>query len=217
MGRRLLNQLSAIYSNSDNPDFEALAMVSLYTADWQVMFGFHAEALQSYGNSFKELEEISPNLVETLFESPRIIPVSAFYESMIDAIKEDNTDTVGSQEDSRSSAHSLVFLESGAGFPSLGQPTEFALSEDILSNRALLSFELSGVSRENGDSRDFEARPFAKANDAKILELDKQSLAQVEKFKSRVQDLSFRPKIIEGLPEESEIMLEYKMFSRLKE
>ena len=217
MGRRLLNQLAAIYSNSDNPDFEALAMVSLYTADWQVMFGFHAEALQSYGNSFKELEEISPNLVETLFESPRIIPVSAFYESMIDAIKEDNTDTVGSQEDSRSSAHSLVFLESGAGFPSLGQPTEFALSEDILSNRALLSFELSGVSRENGDSRDFEARPFAKANDAKILELDKQSLAQVEKFKSRVQDLSFRPKIIEGLPEESEIMLEYKMFSMLKE
>ena len=217
MGRRLLNQLAAIYSNSDNPDFEALAMVSLYTADWQVMFGFHAEALQSYGNSFKELEKISPNLVETLFESPRIIPVSAFYESMIDAIKEDNTDTVGSQEDSRSSAHSLVFLESGAGFPSLGQPTEFALSEDILSNRALLSFELSGVSRENGDSRDFEARPFAKANDAKILELDKQSLAQVEKFKSRVQDLSFRPKIIEGLPEESEIMLEYKMFSKLKE
>ena len=217
MGRRLLNQLAAIYSNSDNPDFEALAMVSLYTADWQVMFGFHAEALQSYGNSFKELEEISPNLVETLFESPRIIPVSAFYESMIEAIKEDNTDTVGSEEDSRSSAHSLVFLESGAGFPSLGQPTEFALSEDILSNRALLSFELSGVSRENGDSRDFEARPFAKANDAKILELDKQSLAQVEKFKSRVQDLSFRPKIIEGLPEESEIMLEYKMFSRLKE
>ena len=217
MGRRLLNQLAAIYSNSDNPNFEALAMVSLYTADWQVMFGFHAEALQSYGNSFKELEEISPNLVETLFESPRIIPVSAFYESMIEAIKEDNTDTVGSEEDSRSSAHSLVFLESGAGFPSLGQPTEFALSEDILSNRALLSFELSGVSRENGDSRDFEARPFAKANDAKILELDKQSLAQVEKFKSRVQDLSFRPKIIEGLPEESEIMLEYKMFSRLKE
>ena len=217
MGRRLLNQLAAIYADSDNSNIEALAMVSLYTADWQVMFGLHAEALQSYRNSFKELEEISPNLVRAVFRSPRIIPVSDFYDSMLGVIKEDNTDGVTSREDSKNSYYSLIFLESGAGFPSLGQPAEFAMSEDILSNRALFTFELPGVNSEEADSQDFEVKPFSKAFDAEILEIDNQSLAQFEKFNSRIQDLSFRPKLIEGVPKDSEIMLEYKMFSRLKE
>jgi len=42
-------------------------------------------------------------------------------------------------------------------------------------------------------------------------------LAQIEKFETRVQDLSFRPKIVGGLPQKSEILLEYQIFSRLKE
>ena len=213
MGRRLLNQLATIYSDSDNPNIEALAMVSLYTADWQVMFGLHAEALQSYRSSFKELEEISPNLVKTVFSIPRIIPVSDFYDSMKEVINEDNTQRI----DREDALYSLLFLESGAGFPSLGRPTEFAMSEDILSNRALLAFELPGVSLQSVDAQDFEVTSFAKVSDVEILELDNQTVAQVEKFKSRVQDLSFRPKIIEGFPKESKIMLEYKMFSRLKE
>ena len=91
------------------------------------------------------------------------------------------------------------------------------MSEDILSNRALFTFELPGVNSEEADSQDFEVKPFSKAFDAEILEIDNQSLAQFEKFNSRIQDLSFRPKLIEGVPKDSEIMLEYKMFSRLKE
>ena len=48
IGRRLLNLLAAIYSDAEISNAESLAMVSVYTADWQVLFNQHPEALASY-------------------------------------------------------------------------------------------------------------------------------------------------------------------------
>ena len=91
MGRRLLNQLAAIYSNAEISNAESLAMVSVYTADWQVLFNQHAEALASYENSYKELEKISASQAERMFRTPRVIPLSDFYSSMSEVV---NTDTL---------------------------------------------------------------------------------------------------------------------------
>ena len=91
------------------------------------------------------------------------------------------------------------------------------MSESILLNRALFEFDLSAVIVGNAEIGDSQELSFAKPFDVEILELDNRILAQEEKFKTRVQDLSFRPKIVEGLPEKSEILLEYQIFSRLKE
>ena len=99
MGRRLLNQLAAIYSDPDSLNFEAQAMVSLYVADWQVIFGRHAEALQTYQDSFDELTKISVELASSLFESPRLIPVQDFYDSMEGVIEADETAGLLSKEE----------------------------------------------------------------------------------------------------------------------
>ena len=217
MGRRLLNQLAAIYSDAGISNAESLAMVSVYTADWQVLFNQHAEALASYKNSYKELEKISASQAETMFRNPRVIPLSDFYSSMSEVV---NTDTIiGSVEQGKNlgGPYKLVFRESGAGFPSLGQSAELSMSDDILSNRALLEFNLPQVNAEFAEETDLQEPFFGKPFGVEILDLDNRNLAQVEKFKTRVQDLSFRPKIVKGLPEKSEILLEYQIFSRLKE
>ena len=217
MGRRLLNQLAAIYSHAGTSNAESLAMVSVYTADWQVLFNQHAEALESYKNSYKELEKISASQAETMFTTPRVIPLSDFYTSMSEMV---STDTITGSIEPRKNfggPYRMVFRESGAGFPSLGQPAEFSMSDDILSNRALVEFNLPQVNAEFAEETDLKGPLFGKPFGVEILDLDKPNLAQVEKFKTRVQDLSFRPKIVGGLPRKSEILLEYKIFSRLKE
>ena len=217
MGRRLLNQLAAIYSRSGASSVEALAMVSVYTADWQVLFGQHAEALESYKNSYEELETISASLAKSMFRQPRMIPLIDFYTSMSEAVNADTNRGLSEQKNGANASYTMVFRESGAGFPSLGQFTEFSMSESMLSNRALLEFDLPTVIARNAEIEDLQELSFAKPFDVEILELDNRILAQEEKFKTRVQDLSFRPKIVEGLPENSEILLEYQIFSRLKE
>ena len=58
--------------------------------------------------------------------------------------------------------------------------------------------------------------PFGKPVNAKILELEGGSLDQREIFENRIQDLSFRPKLLMGVPQAAEVTLEYKMFSKLK-
>ena len=217
MGRRLLNQLAAIYSHAGTSNAESLAMVSVYTADWQVLFNQHAEALESYKNSYKELEKISASQAETMFTTPRVIPLSDFYTSMSEMV---STDTITGSIEPRKNfggPYRMVFRESGAGFPSLGQPAEFSMSDDILSNRALLEFILPQINAEFAEETGSKGPLFGKPFGVEILDLDKPNLAQVEKFKTRVQDLSFRPKIVGGLPRKSEILLEYKIFSRLKE
>ena len=131
-----------------------------------------------------------------------------------------STDTITGSIEPRKNfggPYKIVFRESGAGFPSLGQPAEFSMSDDILSNRALLEFNLPQINAEFAEETDSKEPLFGKPFGVEILDLDKRNLAQVEKFKTRVQDLSFRPKIVGGLPRKSEILLEYKIFSRLKE
>ena len=217
MGRRLLNQLAAIYSHAGTSNAESLAMVSVYTADWQVLFNQHAEALESYKNSYKELEKISASQAETMFTTPRVIPLSDFYDSMSEMV---STDTITRSIELRKNfdgPYRMVFRESGAGFPSLGQPAKFSMSDDILSSRALLEFNLPQINAEFAGETDSKGPLFGKPFGVEILDLDEPNLAQVEKFKTRVQDLSFRPKIVEGLPRKSEILLEYKIFSRLNE
>jgi hypothetical protein len=217
MGRRLLNQLAAIYSSAETSDVESLAMVSVYTADWQVLFDQHAEAIESYKNSYRDLERISASQAETMFRTPRVIPLSDFYTSMSEVVNTETTKETIGQGKSIDGPYTIVFRESGAGFPSLGQPTEFSMSDDILSNRALLEFNLPQLNAENGEETDLQEPFFGKPFGVEILDLDNRNSAQVEKFKTRVQDLSFRPKIVEGLPRKSEILLEYKIFSRLNE
>ena len=217
MGRRLLNQLAAIYSNGGTSDVESLAMVSVYTADWQVLFGEYAEALESYKNSYQDLEKISAHQAETMFRIPRVIPVSDFYTSMSEVVNIGTNITSLEQGKNVDGPYKLVFLESEAGFPSLGQTTEFSMSDDMLSSRALLAFALPQSNAEIAEETDLGELLFGKPFDIEILDLDNSDLAQVEKFKTRVQDISFRPKLVEGLPRKSEILLEYKIFSKLKE
>ena len=110
----------------------------------------------------------------------------------------------------------MVFLESGAGFPNIGQSSEFSMADDILLSRALFTFELPGAVNNVSRRSRMRKAPFGKPMNAKILELEGGSLDQREIFENRIQDLSFRPKLLMGMPHATEITLEYKMFSKLK-
>ena len=110
----------------------------------------------------------------------------------------------------------MVFLESGAGFPNIGQSSEFSMADDILLSRALFTLELPKVADNVSRRSRTRKMPFGKPVNAKILELEGGSLDQREIFENRIQDLSFRPKLLMGVPQAAEVTLEYKMFSKLK-
>ena len=209
MGRRLLNQITSIYSESEEPKIESLAMALLYTADWQALFGRHEEALKAYFESYAQLEALYPNGVTSLFQEPKLLPVESFYESLERALlMEKTTEKLLAQP---TSVHGLSFVEWGTNFPHARQPYDAASSMLPERNEAVFVFNLSGVSdiKEWADTRN--AQNFDRAIDLRVSKRLDASGKQQEILERRVKRLRYRPKLIRGLPQQSEVILEYKM------
>lgn len=209
MGRRLLNQIVSIYSKSELLHAEGLAMAILYTADWQVLFGRDDEALNTYFEAYDQLENLYPNRVHLLFEQPKLLPLEKFYGSMESAM------TAGEKAEesflNTISTRSISFVEWGQGFPHARQPYDIAKSITLEGTEALFSFNLVGVPDIERWMDTRRAQNFDRAIDARIVELIGGSAKQREILERRVQRLRFRPKLIEGLPQDIEVLLEYKM------
>lgn len=87
-GYLYLHRLRDFFLNREQPDYEAAAMMTLYTADWQLLFGQREQAVNSYAQAYNELlmASVSESDLEMLFDQPVLIPAREFSVSVATAV-----------------------------------------------------------------------------------------------------------------------------------
>lgn len=214
-GMRLLNQLQSIYSDAEPPDMEGLAMANLYLADWQVLFGRHGESLQSYRQAYLALEQsgVASELIDKFFIRPSVLPEPHFHPSVEGALaaRSDSFRRLDSALSFDNSNDFIYFAEWGSAFPYVNHPAEVARRQQPDSNFALFSFNLAGVSDIPLSIDNRNSTAFSEVQDARLVNTIVESPDQEERLLERLEWLKFRPRLLDGLPQEAEATLRYQL------
>lgn len=211
-GTRILDHLYEIYNAEGAVDEEALAMVELYRADWQVIFSRDEQALVSYQRAFDGLlaAGVSRDAANQYFSSPTVLPVSEFHGSLAHALaaRSVQPDLASRQDLELESA--LYFAEWSASFPYASSPLRGPDGSQLDSNFALFSVNLSGLTEI---SRWLSSRPvleFGNLVDVTLLDSDNPDQEGSMELRQRVNWLQFRPRLVDGHPAESSATLLYQ-------
>lgn len=211
-GIGLLDGLFSIYAESDSPDPEALAMTNVYLADWHILYNQPQIALETYRQAYQELlaAGVDAARANELFSQPRVIPDTEFYPSAEAAVmaQRNRMVTIG---EGGSDAY-LSFSEWSAALPNVSSPiSNFAAdAETADSNFALFSFSLAGV---NKVSRWYSHRFSSAVNtieQAELLAHYLESPPQEDLLLEKLNSLTFRPKLVDGEPQQATGRLKYQ-------
>lgn len=76
IGRELLGRIAAIYSGTEGLPAESLALVQIYQADWEMLFGNETSALELYTDAYKQLlaNGFSSDQANRVFARPTVLP-----------------------------------------------------------------------------------------------------------------------------------------------
>ena len=203
-GYLYLRKLRRLYLNRETPDLEAAAMVSLYRADWQVLFQQREMAVVSYADAYAELlaAGVPQPLVDELFANPRLIPEPNFYPAVSTALASRRNNAQTTLGPVRPTPIQISFdewpLESPLSSDS-GSALATAFADPAV---ALFSFSLTGA--EESRRRFWRSRRWTSLGVAQNLQLiyggfstDVQQEALVE----NLNWLRFRPKLVDGVPQ----------------
>lgn len=214
-GLGLLNSLFAIYAESETPDPEALAMTNVYLADWHILYKQPGVAAETYRQAYQELlaAGVSASLVNEFFSQPMVIPDTQFYASVESAVVAQRNKIV-SIGDGNSDSY-LSFSEWSTALPNVRNPIpNDASREDRDSNFALFSFSLAGV---NKVSRWYSHRFSSTVNmieEAELLTHYLDSPPEELELLEKLNSLTFRPKLVDGEPQQATGRLKYHLADR---
>ena len=212
-GQRIFNQLEEIYSAEGAVDAEAIAMIRLYRADWQLIHSRDEQALESYRQAFDGLvaANVSAELVNQYLATPAVLPVSDFYESLDNALiarveQPDLPDQEGLELDDSA----LYFAEWSNSFPYASSPLRDSGAGQLDSNFALFSLNLSGPTEISRWLSSRTIIEFGNLIDATLLHSDQVSVENRGELRQRLNWLQFRPRLVDGSPEQSSATLLYQ-------
>ncbi len=200
-GFRYLENLRLLFNNPRAPDAEAAAMVTLYEADWQVLFRRYDDALENYTLAREQLlaAGADPEQVDALLATPVLIPEAKFHTTVQSALAdrdENIADYVGP----------LQILPMRLSFNLPPSPTlasipgivdDLGFEED---EATVFVFRLPG---EEGLRRSFwEPRHFSlgAAQEIRLLDQGFSSLVEREALMEDLSWLRFRPSFSGGVP-----------------
>lgn len=198
-GLILLEQIRDIYEALDP---EGRAMSELYVADWHNLFDSGDAAVTGYENAFAALIEsgASNDEVNALFNQPRILPLQQFHASMDDAAA------------NLSLSPSQLLLEEWLGtIPTIQSPLSSFDRSEGNSTYALFSFELAADNESSFFYKNRYKRTVGTASEVELVEGFKGIDEGSEKALERLEQLRFRPKMIEGKPVQSSNFLRYEI------
>lgn len=211
-GLGLINNLYMIYAESEAPDAEAMAMTNLYLADWHILYGHPRAATETYQQAHQQLLSagIDAERVNDLFGQPMVIPDTEFYASVEGAIASQESKLLTDGEEA--SHPYLSFSEWTSALPNVRNPISRHAPppEDLDSNFAMFSFSLAGV---NKVSRWYSHRFVSTVNMIEQAELlanySQTPPAQEVEILAKLNSLTFRPKIVDGEPQQATGHLKY--------
>lgn len=212
MGMRIFNQLQDIYSASDPLDQEAMAMTYLYRADWQMMFSKDAEALESYQMAFDGLRaaDIPAESINRYLATPSLLPESEFFSTLGDAMAARAARPELASISDHEGASALYFAEWSASFPYVRSPIRQAGRNSLDSGFALFSLNLSGLTEMTRWLSTRSVLEFGELLDATLLNPPGPRLQNQQDLRQRLEWLHFRPRLVDGHPEETSATLLYQ-------
>ncbi|MCG8415001.1 MAG: hypothetical protein MI746_12350 [Pseudomonadales bacterium] len=207
-GLYLLNQISTIYAQLDPPNLVGQAMSELYLADWHNLFDFSDLAVEGYERAYALLIESgeSRDRINAFFNQPRILPLQQFHMSLDEALTafplaESTTDP------------QLLLTEWTASIPTVRSPLN-SFSHDVEeTDYALMSVHLPA---ENEVSFLYSNRfpvSIGKAYDAESIKGFRELERRDRRALDRLEQLRFRPKMLNGQVIKSSSVLRYEISS----
>lgn len=211
-GARILNQLYDIYNMDGAVDEQALAMVQLYRADWQLIYSQDEQALASYQIAFDGLlaAGVPADMANQYFASPTVLPVDEFHDNLDDALVARSTQANLASRTDQELGSTLYFAEWSASFPYARSPLRAAEGKQVESSFALFSLSLSGLTEISRWLSSSPALEFGNLVDVTLLDSDRPEQAESMELRQRVNSLHFRPRLVDGMPTESSATLLYQ-------
>ena len=210
-GMGLIDNIFSIYSGSESPNPEAVAMANVYLADWHILFNDPQAATETYRQAYQELlaSGVDATLANEFFSQPMVIPDTEFYASVEAGIAAQRNRMVTVGEGNLDAY--LSFNEWTAALPNVRSPipSNATDSEVANSNFALFSFSLAGV---NKVSRWYSHRftsTVSMIQQAELIAHYLQSPSEESRLFEKLNSLTFRPKLVDGGPQPTTGRIKY--------
>lgn len=216
-GLQMLRRITEVFNELDPADPEGQAMSQLYLADWYMLFDRAGMATEIYETVYDTLLAIGvdKDQVASLFSQPRILPVPQFYPSVASALAglpATMTGTaVGSGTGADNIAHQLSFVEWSADYPATRSASSRFSRADDDSVTLRYSFELPDENESTFLYKHRFRQTIGQATEVQLLEGHRYIRGEDGDNNDRLEQLRFRPKMIDGKPVASRNTLRYEM------
>ncbi|MFT7471160.1 MAG: tetratricopeptide (TPR) repeat protein [Kiritimatiellia bacterium] len=210
-GMGLIGNMFSIYSDSESPNPEAIAMTNVYLADWHILFNNPQAATETYLQAYQELlaSGVDAALANEFFSQPAVIPDTEFYASVEAAVaaQRNRMVTVG---DENSDAY-LSFSEWSAALPNVRSPIPGSATDSEVENLnfALFSFSLAGVNKVSRWYSHRFSSTVSTIQQAELLAHYLQSPSEESRLLEKLNSLTFRPKLVDGGPQQATGRIKY--------
>ncbi len=201
-GLDLLNQIETIYSEPDAPGLVGQAMSELYLADWHNLFDFSDLAVEGYERAYALLIDSgeSRERVNAFFSQPRILPLPQFHANIDAALVElpSTNNTADSQ---------LMLTEWTTSIPTIASPLNSFHRDDEESDYALLSMQLPAENRVSFLYSNRFPTSIGRVSAMEAITGFRQIEDGRKEAQERLEQLRFRPKMVDGSVVESSSLL----------
>lgn len=215
LGIEMFRRMRTVYESAEILDLEAIAMVDLYQADWQVLFD-KGDPEEGYSDAYDKLLKsgVSESTLQEYFRKPRVIPSRNFYPSVAKAqeaslLEQSVTGDLAGREGV------VYFVEWSPSIPNvrvvIDQPT--LLQHEISSlNTASVAIKLDGVDRVGRWIRGRYVRQVSVTDGFEWLGGSGRRQLTERQLTERLHYVNFRPVLDAGVPQSFEGILEYHYF-----
>jgi hypothetical protein len=216
VGTELIARLRSVYSSETAFDEEAVAMADLYLADWLNLFNQNEAALAAYRQAYENLlaANVETRIIDQFFATPRILPEPQFFTSLSHAI-EGQAAAISPEHSSvepESGAHvQLFFSEWSEGFPYVQQPVNLIEAGINSAEFAIFTFNIGGYPDVERLLQGRNPLGLGVVENLTALTKLPDSGYQKRKLLERVGSLRFRPKLVGGIPHETDATLIYAL------
>jgi len=214
-GLGLINRIYEVYAGGESPDAEALAMTNVYLGDWHILYDKPEAATEIYRLAYDEMlaTGVDESLVIELWNQPMVIPYTEFYSTVEAAVVAQRNKLV--TLDGEASYTYISFSEWSAALPNVRSPlfSDAGNNAENDSNFALFSFSLAGV---NTVSRRFSHRyssTVSMIQQAELLAHYLESPPEEGLLLAKFNSLTFRPRLVDGEPQQATARLKYDLAS----
>ena len=214
IGVGILNQIGDVYAHIEPVDQEAIAMVDLYLADWEVLFTNREEAVVLYQEAYQGLLEagVTRDQINEYLMTPEILPVDDFYPAVSVAMAERiSLQQLPTYNVLANTGATMHFDEWSEAFPNVKSPVESGGSAELDSNFALFSFNLLGLNQVTRWMGGRYHSGIGVAEDAAIIQSQLRTPIPDEGLILKLHTLRFRPSLLNGEPAQSTGKLVYLM------